>query len=756
MKNIIKIVQILLVGLSVAMSSAAQLPLKFGDAVVTHSPNSYTISGPTTSPAVVRIIHSSNTTSAPLGATWTVPPKPANDFYPNWNVNILGYVFGITLDQNTNPNIYVSSTQIYASSTLNQRKVWRLNGSSGPGIGGQSLVFDFNNPSGTGTATSTKSLGNLKYCKIGGIENIYVSDWENGHIKRLTGNSASTVLWANQSPFSPLFGKLQKDPREMPYGLAVRKMPGGTFKLYYAKTSTNSNSNSIGGYGNNEIWSVDLNAVGDFVIGTETQQIIPVINRPPSSWNGYVNPPPLYTCNILPVIADIAFTNNGKKMLVGQQSWGVFGLLAPHNSEVKEFVNTPLPSTTWVASGNIFPSGQSLSVTCSGSLGGYANAVGGVSYSDNILRRNDQSFGCDTAVYFTADYINVATGSNTVYGVQGMNANGGLLNSISNSIWIDEDDNLAYYDKIFLGDVEVYKKPDACAAPCQCGRWDSIGYNNNSHWWLNNTAPPPLVPPISFNQGAATGVLFPYYTCNGGPCSATFTYQLISNTGTSTTISGSPTGGLDLAQPAINNLACGSYFLNITPTCGNITCPPIRIPIVIICPAACEPCAGNTTITQGQTNVTTQNNISNPNPVSTAITSFTLTSSVPLTEVRVLIDEFRITTSTGNENCLLCRNKPQTWANINAGSLSGVSFQPMASPATFPPALEKDIRELVFNNGPGTFFNLSGNTLNLMLGVPGVTGLNCCTLKAELCIKFIIRDVNCCEKEILKCFTFNL
>ena len=752
MKNIIKKLQIILFGFLIAHNTFAQLPLQFGDAVVTHSPNSYTAAGPSSSPAVVRIIHSSNTLTAPLGATCSFPPKPANDFYPNWNVNTLGYVFGITLDQNINPNIYVSSTQIYNSSTLNQRKVWRLNGSTGT----HSLAFDFNNPSGTGMATSTRSLGNLKYCKIGGIENIYVSDWENGHIKRITGNSASALLWANQSPFSPLFGKLQKDPREMPYGLAVRKIAGGSFKLYYAKTSTNSNSNSIGGYGNNEIWSIDLNAVGDFVAGTETQQSIPIINRPPGSWGGYAGAGNSYNCSILPVIADIAFTNNGKKMLVGQQSWGVFGLLAPHNSEVKEFVNNPVASTTWIPSGNIFPSGQNLGMSCPLSLGGYANAVGGVSYSDNILRKNNLSFGCDTAVYFTADYINVAIGTNTVYGVQGMNANGGLSNSISNSIWIDEDDILTYYDKIFLGDVEVYKKPDACNAPCECGRWDSIGYNNNSSWWLNNIAPSPPIPTISFNQGAATGVLFPNYTCNGGPCTATFTYQITGSNGVATTLSGSPTGGLNLGQAAINNLPCGSYFLNITPTCGNIKCPPIRIPIVINCPPACEPCAGTTTITQGQISVTAQNNISNSNPVSTVGTSFTLSSSTPVTEVRILIDEFRVTTSTGNENCMLCKNKPQTWASINGGNLSGVSFQPMVTPATFPPALEKDIRELVFNNGAGTFFNLSGNTLNLTLGVPGVTGLNCCTLKAEVCIKFIIRDVNCCEKEILKCFTFNL
>ncbi|HRI22368.1 MAG TPA: hypothetical protein PLA68_15510, partial [Panacibacter sp.] len=75
----------------------------------------------------------------------------------------------------------------------------------------------------------------------------------------------------------------------------------------------------------------------------------------------------------------------------------------------------------------------------------------------------------------------------------------------------------------------------------------------------------------------------------------------------------------------------------------------------------------------------------------------------------------------------------------------------LANPST----LQKDIRELIFNNG-GPAFNLAGNTLNLTLGIPGVTGLNCCTLKGEVCIKFIIRDVNCCEREVMKCFTFNL
>jgi hypothetical protein len=143
--------------------------------------------------------------------------------------------------------------------------------------------------------------------------------------------------------------------------------------------------------------------------------------------------------------------------------------------------------------------------------------------------------------------------------------------------------------------------------------------------------------------------------------------------------------------------------------------------------------------------------VSTLNPVSTVTGSFTLTASLPVTEVRMLVDEFRLTTTTGNDNCQLCKNKPQTWASINAANLSGVTSQTVVTPA-----LGNDVREFVFNNGTNTMFNLAGNTVNFTLGVPGITGLNCCKLKAEVCIKFIIRDVNCCEREVLKCFTFDL
>jgi hypothetical protein len=744
MKKIIYKITFVITFLLISNLCWAQLPLQFGDGVITHSPDSYTASGPSTSPAVLRVVHTANTSSAPLGATWNIPTKPANDFYPNWNVNTLGYIFGITLDQNNNPNIYVSSTQIYSSSTVNQRKIWRINGNTGA----NSLVYDFNNITGMGTVTSKKSLGNLKYLKLGVVENIYVSDWETGTIQRVTGNTTTASLWSVQNDFNPLFGKSIKDKAEMPYGIALRKMASGAYRLYYAKVSTNNNSNNFGAYGNNEIWFVDLDPSGGFIAGTETNANIPNINRPPGSWGGYSGSGISYNCSTLPVIADIAFTSDGKKMLVGQQTWGNFGILAPHNSEVKEFIDL---SGTWANAPNLFPAGIFTGITCS-TPAASKNSVGGVSYSSNILQKSGTSFACDTTVWFTADYINIGSG-NTVYGLQGMNANGGASNSSTNAIWIDADDNLAFYDKTFLGDVEIYKNPASCAPPCECGTWNSIGINRDTKWWVNDATAGHLaspVPTLTFNQGQSTGVIFPNYNCNGN-CNTTFNYQIVKIDGT---IAGNwTTNSLDLGQDVIKNLPCGNYTIVITPHCGSNTCPPLQIRLIIVCPPPCPTCNSETTIkTDTKPVITIANNIGNANPISTINANLVITNSITVTQVRVLVDEFRVYSATGNENCLLCKNPPKAWGSFQAGTLSGVTLQTALNNA-----LTHDIRELVFNNGVNTTFSLSpGKPFNFTLALPGVTGLDCCNLKVDICLKFTIRDINCCEKEVLKCFTFNL
>ena len=789
MKKIFYKLQLSILALLLFSDADAQI-LRQGSIVATH--RSGYIGTPTGNSAVVLVLDASNTTAIPATPspmfsgtynnryTWTSStPNPRPSWITgmgpyNWDYNTLGAVFGITLDNApVAGNIYVSNSSIYGGeAVIHHDSVYRINGTTGQ----VNVMFGFN-----GTNPS-RGIGNIKYFTTAGSNYIVASWWEDGKIYAY--KEASPGVWILNSSFAPQFGFGSVNNNIIPYGVAIRNTATG-LRLFYGEFSMMASPTV-----SSRIFSIPLNP-GTLIPASPTEQLefsVPVTTY---SAAGFFMP-----------VSDISFSQDNKRMLVSQQTLYGTNFIGSHRSRVQEYKDLT-PGTIpggWVAVGK-YPSGYNSQVpypgyptaSASSTSGNNSyNAAGGVTYWNKILFTNQNSgaggatvLSCDTTILYTSDWIyrscntspctmasgdgppsptevttNFAGISPDIYGVQGLPSKNNFLTDLdafSYSLKISEFNSAnGGYDKTNLGDIEAYNPPLNCTPQCDCGKWDSIGYNNNSHWWLNNTTPPPPIPTISFNQGAATGVLFPYYKCSGGPCDATFTYEILSNTGTVTTIPGNPTGGLDLGQAAINNLPCGSYFLTITPTCNGIKCPPIRIPISIICPPACPPCAGNVTINQGQINVTAQSNVSNPNPVSTLTTSFTLTSTVPVTEVRVLIDEFRLTTTTGNENCILCKNKPQTWANINAGSLSGVAFQPMTSPASFPPALEKDIRELVFNNGAGTFFSLTGNTLNLTLGVPGVTGLNCCTLKAEVCIKFIIRDVNCCEKEILKCFSFNL
>ena len=779
MKNIIKKIQIVIIFMILLSNVSGQL-LRPGSIVATH--RSGYINTPTGNSAVVLLLDASNTAAIPATASpmfsgtynnryvWTsTSPNPRPGWVTgmgsyNWDYNTLGAVFGITLDNApVAGNIYVSNSSIYGGEAVaHHDSVYRINGTTGQ----VNVMFGFN-----GTNLN-RGIGNMKYFTTAGSNYIVASWWEDGKI--YIYKETSPAVWVLNSSFTPKFGNSIVNNNIIPYGVAIRQTPLG-LRLFYGELNLIINPTITC-----KVFSIPLNP-GILISGSPTETLELSMAASLVTANGS-----------LTGISDISFSQNSNRILIGQQSLGYTNSIGAHRSRIQEYIET---AGIWNSTGK-YPSGYNSQISYPGypaaspsstSSNNSYNAAGGVTYWNKVLFTSLNSgvtgaatiFSCDTTILYTSDWIYRSYGASPgqgptspaelsanfggsppdIYGVQGLPSKNNFLNDLdafSYSLKISEFANSNFMDKTNLGDIEAYNPPLNCKAQCDCGKWIGIGYNNNSNWWLNNTSPPPPVPTISFNQGAASGVVFPNYMCSGGPCSATFTYQLLNNTGTTTTISGSPTGGVDLAQAAINNLPCGSYFLSITPTCGNTKCPPILIPIVINCQPPCEPCAGNVTITQGQINVTTQNNISNINPVSTASTSFTLTSSKPVTEVRVLVDEFRLTTSSGNENCILCKNKPQTWANINAGNLSGVGFQPMVTPATFPPALEKDIRELVFNNGVGTFFNLSGNILNLTLGVPGVTGLNCCTLKAEICIKFIIRDVNCCEKEIMKCFTFNL
>jgi len=752
MKNIIykiSLVLTLFIGASIAK---AQLPLVYGDAVITHSPTKQISATSTASLGVViRIIKTANTTTAPFGNTsnWSstlMTPsgsKSPNYTDPNWNAAKLGNVFGITLDDNFAPNIYVSSTQIYNAGTSYSRIVWRLDGT----LGTPTKVFDF----GAGTA----SLGNLKYARIGSTENIYVSDWQTGNIIRLTGTSTSSGSWVNASQHTPTFPggiALPQNLKNAVYGLAIRKS-GAAYRLYYARISNSSNSNSIGGYGNNEIYSIALDATGNFT-GTEQKEIINItLNKSATKWGGY--PAGGVGCVILPVIADLAFTSDGSKMLIGQQSWQAFGQIAPHNSGVYEVkINS---SGGWDDSFNYFPSGLPLyGLDCAGGAGQQKSCTGGISYSNNILVKDSLSFKCDTTIWFSSDYINASTG-NYIYGIEGMRSGGGTA---LNSVKIDADDDLNYYDKNNLGDVEVYKKPMECAA-CACGKWQTgptlngvliPGATDNPN--PNKSALPPgsgtsvgfpVSYPIQFVQGNVSGVINAVYQCTGN-CGATYSWSIVSASGV-----GVATGtALPIDLSTYNSLLkCGNYTLIIKTKCGNSNCESLVLPITIICePPSC--CKADIKIDLIKNSVTAATNIPNPNAYSIDNLSMNLNFSVPMSEVRVNVEEFKLVAN--SPNCLNCNNRPVTWGNILSASLNGtgMALSGMVGPPTG--SLPADYREAVYNSG-GLLMPPSA-ILNLSLSLPAVTELSCCEVSAFVCLKFTFKDAQC--RECVQMFCGNI
>jgi hypothetical protein len=722
MKNIIyKIFLLLALALFATNVTRAQLPLIYGDAVASHSP-SYNYGPMDPNSFVLKTIKTNDTQTAPLGVNWNTPTmlppgtKPANWSAANWTYAKLGIIFGITLDKEPLTNIYVSNTQIFSGSNQNTSKVWRLDNTTGA----HTLVFDFLN--------TTRSLGNLKYQKIGITNNIYVSNWDNGSIERLTGNPAGTALWTKQNAFNPKFAATADDPISIPYGLAIRKILG-VYRLYYAKIRT------AVPYSTNEIYSVQLDANGDFLPLTEQLETTPAVST-------------------LQPIADIAFSEDGNRMLIAQQTWYSFGALGAHDSKVVEFLSSGPAS--WISSASLFPSGGFSSKT---------NATGGVSYSNNVFKGSSTNYSCDSSVWFTSDALNSSV---TLYGVEGYSAAGG---TVPNSILIDYDDS-AIQDKSRLGDIEVYKKPLECN-PCSCGEWQggpTLGGNPIpgvpiilhpdfelgkaeqkivQPGSIGNAQPIqlPLNYPLQFIQGNVSGLINAVYNCNGN-CGATYTWQLTAASGV--LVANGTTLPVDLAQYNAK-LTCGKYTLTIKAKCGNSDCGSLTIPITIICePPSC--CKAEIKIEQTSAAFNVATNLANPNAFSTGTATFSIFSTTPMSEVRVSVEEFRLIAS--SPNCLNCNNRPVTWGNILSASLNA---QPMTLSGYVGPvtgSIAADYREAVLNNNAP--ISLNPGNFNIKLSLPTITELTCCEVKVYLCLKFTFKDANCNECVQMVCGQFAL
>jgi hypothetical protein len=370
--------------------------------------------------------------------------------------------------------------------------------------------------------------------------------------------------------------------------------------------------------------------------------------------------------------------------------------MGAHRSRVYELVEkTPGHWDFSNAAGMIFASGNThVPLTHPDSYINEKNAVGGISYSNSSLG-TDNAMNCDDAVWMSSDIIYFSTlapapatqsGLTYVYGLQAMKKTGGNEKTAIN---IDLDDNYASHDKWHLGDVEVYKSPLNCNA-CSCGSWEGAPTfkgepikgvpatrlpDDIAQARINGTVRPKEEAqllkyyPLQFVQGQVNGVIAATYLCNGH-CGASYSWSLTGKNGAIAVGTRNPANALDLAD-LNSKLMCGQYTLTLKAFCGGSNCGSYIIPITIICePPSC--CVAQVDAKLAEVGINTQTNVPNPNALSAGSFMYNLTYSLPMSEIRASIEEFRLVSA--SPNCINESNTPSTWANIVSASLNGTAM----------------------------------------------------------------------------------
>lgn len=347
----------------------------------------------TTNGFVVAIFDTRTSNIGPLIPSPTSPPylwsgasvPPFSGFHnepgQRWTAANLGEVFGITVDDATPPNIYVTATDCYNTVSSNALP-------SGPG--GRGGVYKLNGTTGAITWSSLPNHpvvgpghGNVCFRRAAsGSGFLYVSDLENGLIYRLNTSLANMGtpfdhgvqgrLAQGLSPQIPDLGT----PGLTQFGRRIWGLKTFRNRLFYAvwwedgRYPHNTETN--------EIWSVDLDNAGNFIPSTARRRIS-IPNFTVNNWS-------------FPV-ASIDFSENGT-MFLAERYWNVWTNLVPnatfgaHHTRLLRYTFT---GGSWVTtSGTTHHIGGDPNFYFANTLVG-ANSGGGVAVN------------CDESIWATGD-----------------------------------------------------------------------------------------------------------------------------------------------------------------------------------------------------------------------------------------------------------------------------------------------------------------------------------------------------------------
>lgn len=334
---------------------------------------------------VVTVFDLSGVATAPLDSWFALNRYT----HPTWNQDNLGSIFGLALDGDG--NIYVASTKTWNSDSM--------------GPAGWGAVYKLDTYSG---AISTFALlPNAQDASLGSItydcdhNQLFVTNFGDGKIYRLDMSGAIIDSYDHGTPWNGSGGWAAL--RDRPW--AVEAHDG---RLYYSLWNEDTVNYSSGDF--NEIWSIELDAAGGFVPGTDVSEII-ITN--------------FYQTQYSAPVADMRFSKTGS-LLLAERSMQGDSYLGAHQSRLLEY---ECVGGSWVPSANTYE-------------------VGEFSYPNSSTGGVDATFD---HTWCGADAMHLSS-TDRMYGIQGLPTTGGTA---ADSVLIDYQDNLTIGDKTMLGDVVV-------------------------------------------------------------------------------------------------------------------------------------------------------------------------------------------------------------------------------------------------------------------------------------------------------------
>jgi hypothetical protein len=370
------------------------------------------------------------------------PGTGTNPGDPNaWTGDNLGQVFGITLDNASPPNIYVSATALPGPfpgclntlGALGGGGIYKLNGANGN--------ID---PFAQLNSGDTAALGQIDHVTLSsGVEVVYVSNLDDGLLTALDVPGGGIIDTFDHGIIGgPLGGYLAvpDDGNELTpigrrvWGLGVNEPEN---RLYYSVSMTNAVNTTAPGT-ETQIWSIEISPVdGSFLLDSpQLEVLVPAIQN---NGNSFFQWP----------ITDISFYC-GTRMMLAQRCARV--------------LSTSPTGTDWTASAH-----ASRVLECTGSAGAWAMSsvdkfrIGATSFG-GTNSTGGVDFDSEGNVWATGDALQF--GPQVIYGSALMPSTGSapVAPFMSNSYLVDNDcsPNSAA-DKYFVFDVECYRTTNACS-----------------------------------------------------------------------------------------------------------------------------------------------------------------------------------------------------------------------------------------------------------------------------------------------------